>query len=61
MKVLGIVGSPRKGGERHSICYRVRQEHLFGIWATCNCVKDEGGPLGVGLQEQASNHLKLLW
>jgi len=23
--------------------------------------KDEGGPLGAGLQEQASNHLKLLW
>ena len=22
--------------------------------------KDEGGPLGVGVQEQASNHLKLL-
>jgi len=26
-----------------------------------NCEKDEGGPLGAGLQEQASNHLKLLW
>jgi hypothetical protein len=26
-----------------------------------NCAGDEGGPLGVGLQEQASNHLKLLW
>ena len=25
-----------------------------------NCTKDEGGPLGAGLQEQASNHLKLL-
>jgi len=39
----------------------VRQEHLFGIEATCNCARDEGRPLGVGLQEQASNHLKLLW
>ena len=39
----------------------MRQEHLFDIEATCNCVKDEGGPLGAGLQEQASNHLKLLW
>jgi len=29
--------------------------------AARNCAKDEGGPLGVGLQEQASNHLKLLW
>ena len=26
-----------------------------------NCTRDEGGPLGAGLQEQASNHLKLLW
>ena len=34
---------------------------MFDIEATCNCVKDEGGPLGAGLQEQASNHLKLLW
>jgi hypothetical protein len=26
-----------------------------------NCTRDEGGPLGAGLQEQASNYLKLLW
>jgi hypothetical protein len=25
------------------------------------CMKDEGRPLEAGLQEQASNHLKLLW
>ena len=42
-------------------CYLVRQEHLFDIETTCNCVEDEGRPLGAGLQEQASNHLKLLW
>jgi hypothetical protein len=24
-------------------------------------MEDEGRPLGAGLQEQASNHLKLLW
>ena len=24
-----------------------------------NCTEDEGGPFGVGLQEQISNHLKL--
>jgi hypothetical protein len=30
--------------------------------AARNCAKDEGRrPLGAGLQEQASNHLKLLW
>ncbi len=27
----------------------------------CNCTEDEGRPLGAGLQEQASNRLKLLW
>jgi hypothetical protein len=26
-----------------------------------NCTSDGGGPPGVGLQEQASNYLKLLW
>jgi hypothetical protein len=26
-----------------------------------NCARDEGRPLGAGLQEQAPNHLKLLW
>jgi len=26
-----------------------------------NCVRDEGRPLGAGLQGQAPNHLKLLW
>jgi hypothetical protein len=26
-----------------------------------NCTRDGGGPLGAGLQEQASNHLKLRW
>ena len=26
-----------------------------------NCPTDEGRPLGTGLQEQVSNHLRLLW
>jgi hypothetical protein len=26
-----------------------------------NCMRDGGGPPGVGLQEQAPNHLKLRW
>jgi hypothetical protein len=26
-----------------------------------NCLTDEGGPLGAGLQERASNHLRRLW
>jgi len=29
--------------------------------AARNCAEDEGRPLGAGLQEQASKHLKLLW
>jgi len=44
-----------------NFCYLVRQEHLFDIEAMYNCVRDEGRPLGAGLQEQASNHLKLRW
>ena len=27
----------------------------------CNCLIDEGRPLGTGLQEQVSNHLRRLW
>ncbi len=26
-----------------------------------SCVRDEGRPLAVGLQDQAANRLKLLW
>jgi hypothetical protein len=28
------------------------------VWTSC--VKDEGWPLGIGFQEQVSNHSKLL-
>ena len=27
----------------------------------CNCLIDEGGPLGTGWQEQASNHHRRVW
>ena len=27
----------------------------------CNCLTDEGRPLGTGLQEQVPNHLRRLW
>ena len=27
----------------------------------CNCLIDEGGPLGIGLQEQVPNRLQRLW
>ena len=27
----------------------------------CNCLIDEGRPLGTGLQEQVPNHLRWLW
>jgi hypothetical protein len=26
-----------------------------------NCFSDEGGPLGIGLQERVPNHLRRLW
>ena len=32
-----------------------------GDSAPRSCTEDEGRPLEVGLQEQASKHLKLLW
>jgi hypothetical protein len=31
------------------------------VSAPRGCTGDEGRPLGAGLQEQVSNHLKLLW
>ena len=36
-------------------------ERLIGNSVPRGYTKDEGRSLGVGLQEQASNHLKLLW
>ncbi len=36
-------------------------ETLVGNSVPRGCTKDEGRSLGVGLQEQASNYLKLLW
>jgi len=46
--------------------------HFLGLWPLnilkggewCvprSCTRDEGRPLGAGLQEQALNHLKLHW
>jgi hypothetical protein len=43
------------------IYLQVRHERTFNIKSVRNCTEDEGRPLGVGLQEQASNHLKLRW
>jgi len=37
-----------------------RRKKLLEISDVRNCIKDEGRPLEVGLQEQASNHLKRL-
>jgi hypothetical protein len=40
----------------------VRHERAWShIESVRNCARDEGRPLGVGLQEQAPNHLKLRW
>ena len=32
-----------------------------GVSAPRGCTEDEGRPLGIGLQEQAPKHPKLLW
>jgi ATP-binding cassette subfamily F protein uup len=44
--------------------YRRLREQYYKfpyVSAPRRCMKDEGRPLGAGLQEQASNHLKLHW
>jgi hypothetical protein len=38
-----------------------RVNGLVGVRAPRSGARDEGGPLEAGLQEQASNYLKLLW
>jgi hypothetical protein len=40
------------------VCCRGSEEG--GATKPYSCVKDEGGPLGIGFQEQVSNHSKLL-
>ena len=39
----------------------VCHERTLKYGSVCNCTGDEGRPLGTGLQEQVSNHLKLRW
>jgi hypothetical protein len=39
----------------------IQKYRYVGDSAPRGCTGDEGGPLGVGLQEQAPKHLKLLW
>jgi hypothetical protein len=34
---------------------------FLSVSAPRSCTRDEGRSLGAGLQEQVSNHLKLLW
>jgi len=43
--------APRRRGRRP----------LWPLDAVWNCTRDEGRPLGLGLQGQGPNHLKLLW
>jgi hypothetical protein len=40
----------------------VRHEHEGGTLPNvCNCLSDEGRPIGTGLQERVPNHLRRLW
>jgi hypothetical protein len=51
-----------QSGKSVEYCSLVRHECACIIYkSVCNCAGDEGGPFGVGLQEQASNHLRLRW
>src|SRR2546428_3467608 len=52
-ETLSQLSSPK----RSRICARLCQERARG--ARC-CTRDEGGPFGAGLQEQASNSRELL-
>jgi len=57
---------PQKGKENTTLWHELAGSSKEGVkWrlhrAPRACGEDEGGPLEVGLQEQASNHLKLLW
>ena len=52
-------------GEFDFLGYSVLQRHIErrAAWienVSYSCVKDEGGPLGIGFQEQVSNHSKRL-
>jgi hypothetical protein len=42
------------------VIVRHERERLRGR-VVRNCLTDEGGPLGTGLQERVPNHLRRLW
>ena len=44
----------------YPLTIRTYQVNIF-FSAPRGCTEDEGRSLGVGLQERAPNHLKLLW
>ena len=48
-------GQPRSMPVLPMIVRHERREGRKGL-EVCNCLIDEGGPLGTGLQEQAPNH-----
>jgi len=60
-------GSKREGGAQKYISLMIYVNQPRSALncalhrAPRSCAEDEGGPLGVGLQELISNHLKLLW
>jgi len=46
-------------GKRVMVCHEhKRSQQAVGVR---NCLIDEGGPLGIGLQELVPNHLRRLW
>jgi len=43
------------------VCHDGAERSLYGTLMQPCCTRDEGSPLGIGLQGLVSNHLKLLW
>ncbi len=52
-----IISKPQKACDNSS----VPRAHFINKESVRNCTKDEGRPLGTGLQELVSNRLKLRW
>ena len=62
--LLAAVGAETAGAaRRQQLCRRLCATSAKGRGGpnVCNCLIDEGRPLGTGLQEQVPNHLRRLW
>jgi hypothetical protein len=51
----------KKKKEAKKVRHEQRSHYRIQMNLMCNCISDEGGPLGIGLQELISNHLHRRW